>query len=148
MVKRWNNLALTIVMVLLGVLLIAGSALASIGTTIFPFDTYVGTDAPVAGATFGAGIILAAWRPDAHVSWVRLAICYCGLDVIYEIVKWVEYGGAAFGLPAFVISIIFAALLIMLYPKRSDLVPRRDGKPVGTAPVGTTTAAGPAGAHA
>jgi peptidoglycan/LPS O-acetylase OafA/YrhL len=122
-VKRWNHLALTVVMVLMGVLMIAGSVLASFGTTIFPFDTYVGTDAAVAGAVFGAGVVLAGFRPEAHTSWVRLAIAYCALDVVYEIVKWAYYGGGAFQVPAVLISIIFGALLIALYPRRGELVP-------------------------
>lgn len=122
--KRWNHLALTAVMVLMGVLTIAGSVLASFGATIFPFDSYVGTDAAVAGTVFGAGIVLAGFRPSAHPSWVRLAIAYCALDIVYEIVKWAYYGGAAFQLPAFLISIIFGALLIALYPRRGELVPR------------------------
>jgi hypothetical protein len=131
-VKRWNHLLLPIVMVIMGVLLIVGAGLASIGTTIFPFDTYVGTDAPVAAAAFGAGIILAGVRPDANASWVRLGIAYCALDIAYEIVKWVMYGPAAFGLPPFVFSIIFGILLIVLYPRRSELVPRRDAATAAT----------------
>src|SRR5581483_625926 len=61
--KRYNHLALTVVMMMMGVLLIVGSVLASISTTLFPFDQFVGTRAPVAGVAFGSGIMLAAMKP-------------------------------------------------------------------------------------
>ncbi len=122
--KKYNHLALTAVMLLMGVLLIAGSVLASIGTTLFPFDQYVGTRAPVAGIAFGAGIMLAGMRPEENLTWVRAAILYCVFDVLYEIVYGLFFGGAAFGLIPLVISIIFAAVIIWLYPRRGDLMPR------------------------
>jgi hypothetical protein len=123
-VKKYNHLALTTVMLLMGVLLIVGSVLASVGTTLFPFDQYVGTRAPVAGIAFGTGILLAAKRPEENLTWVRAAIVYCVFDVLYEIVYGLFFGGAAFGLIPLVVSIIFAAVIIWLYPRRGDLMPR------------------------
>jgi peptidoglycan/LPS O-acetylase OafA/YrhL len=121
---RFGNLGLTAVMLFLGLLLIVGSLLASIGTTLFPFDQYIGTRATVAGVTFGAGIMLAAMRPQENVTWVRLAIVYCGLEVIYEIFSYFWLGPGAFNLIPFIVSIIFGVLLIVLYPHRGDLIPR------------------------
>lgn len=121
---KFGNLGLTAVMLLLGLLLIVGSLLASVGTTLFPFDQYIGTRAAVAGVTFGAGIMLAAMRPQENVTWVRLAILYCALEVITEIFDYFWLGAGAFNLVPFVISIIFAVLLIVLYPRRGDLIPR------------------------
>lgn len=120
---KYSHLALTAVMLLMGLLLIVGSLLASIGTTLFPFDQYVGTRAAVAGVTFGAGIMLAAMRPAANVTWVRLAILYCVLDVLYEIVAFFWLGASGASWLALIFSIIFGALLIILYPRRADLVP-------------------------
>lgn len=121
--SRFNHLGLTAVMVLLGVLLVAGSLLASVGTALFPFDQYVGTRASIAGVAFGIGIMLAAYRPEANVTWVRLAIIYCALELVGEVVEWMWLGGAAFNVIAFIVSIIFGALLIALYPRRGELVP-------------------------
>ncbi len=122
--KKYNHLALTVVMLLMGVLLIVGSVLSSVGTLLFPFDQYVGTRAPVAGVAFGAGIMLAAMRPAENLTWVRAAIVYCIFDVLYEIVYGLFFGGAAFGLIPLVVSIIFGAIIIWLYPRRGDLMPK------------------------
>lgn len=122
--KKYNHLALTVVLMLMGVLLIVGSVLASVGTTLFPFDSYIGTRASVAGIAFGAGIMLAALRPDENLTWVRAAIVYCVLDVLYEIVYGLYFGGAAFGIVPLIVSILFGALIIWLYPRRADLMPK------------------------
>ena len=121
--KRYSHLGLTAVMVLLGLLLVVGSLLASAGTTFFPFDQFVGTRASIAGVTFGIGVMLAGMRPAANVSWVRLAILYCALEVVTEVFDYFWLGGAAFNLVPFVVSIIFGVLLIVLYPRRGELVP-------------------------
>lgn len=121
--KKYNHLALTVVMTLMGVLLIVGSVLASIGTTLFPFDSWIGTRASVAGIAFGAGIVLAAMKPEANLTWVRAAIVYCVLDVLYEIVYGLFFGGAAFGLVTLLVSIILGGLIIWLYPRRGELMP-------------------------
>lgn len=122
---KWNHFALPLVLVALGVLLIVGSILASVGTTLFPFDQWVGTRGSIAGVAFGMGVALAAVSPDEHPGWVRAAIIYCGLDMIYEIVAWVWLGTPGFGLIPFLVSLIFGGLLIWLYPNRSALVPAR-----------------------
>lgn len=122
--KKYNHLALTVVLMLMGVMLIVGSVLASMGTTLFPFDSFIGTRAAVAGIAFGAGIMLAAFRPDENLTWVRAAVVYCVLDVLYEIVYGLFFGGAAFGLIPLVVSIVFGALIIWLYPRRADLMPK------------------------
>ncbi len=125
MLKRYNHLALTVVMMMMGVLLIVGSVLASISTTLFPFDQFVGTRAPVAGVAFGSGIMLAAMKPEERLSWVRAALAYCVLDVLYEVVYGLFFGGAAFGVIPVVLSIIFGALIVFLYPRRGELLPVR-----------------------
>ena len=137
--SRYNHLGLTAVMVLLGLLLVSGSLLSSVGTAFFPFDQYVGTRSSVAGVAFGVGIALAGFRPSTNVTWVRFAILYCILELVAEIVEYFWLGPSAFNLIPFVISIIFGVLLIALYPRRGDLMPSSDAPPVTAAPA---TAAG------
>jgi hypothetical protein len=121
---RWNHVALPAVMVLMGVLLITSSLLAGFfGTVLFPMDQQFGTRGTIAGVAFGVGLAAAGVNPTGHVSWVRAAIVYCGLDVVYEILLWVWLGGHAFSLISLIVSAIFGALLIVLYPNRSALVP-------------------------
>lgn len=132
--SKFSNLALTGVMLLMGLLLIVGSLLASIGTTLFPFDQYVGTRAAVAGVAFGAGIMLAGMRPEQNVTWVRLAILYCILDVLFEIVSYFWLGASGASWLALVFSIIFGVLLIALYPRRGDLVPHETAASASASP--------------
>lgn len=121
--SRYNRLAVNLVMVLLGVMLIVGSALSMIGTTIFPFDQWIGTRASAAGIAFGVGVAAAGVHPRSHISWVRLAVLYCLLDVVYEAGSWIVLGSAGFAPVPFLISLIFAGLLVFLYPDRGRLVP-------------------------
>jgi hypothetical protein len=121
---RWNHVALPAVMVLMGVLLITSSLLAGFfGTVLFPMDQQFGTRGTIAGVAFGVGVAAAAVNPTGHVSWVRAAIVYCGLDVVYEILLFAWLGGHAFSLISLIVSAIFGVLLIVLYPNRKALVP-------------------------
>lgn len=113
---------LTVVMLLLGILLIAGSTVSIFATSLFPFDGLAGTDASVAGVAFGIGIAVAAFNPVAHVSWVRIAILYCILVIVYRVVFGMFWGTFGTGVPM-VMAIIFGIALIVLYPTRGDLMP-------------------------
>jgi hypothetical protein len=116
--------ALPAVMVLMGILLITGSLLGSFFATVFfPVDLQFGTRGTIAGVAFGVGIAVAGVNPAAHVTWVRAAILYCALDVVYEILLAVWLGGTAFSLISLVVALIFGVLLIVLYPNRSALMP-------------------------
>ena len=84
---KWNKLALNIVMVVFGVLMIVGGLLASVGTTIFPFDSLIGTRATIGAVAFGAGLALAGMQPAVPATWVRAGLFYCLLDVLYEVVN-------------------------------------------------------------
>jgi hypothetical protein len=121
---KWNKLALNVVMVTFGVLMIVGSMLASVGTTLFPFDQLVGTRAAVAGVAFGSGLALAGMQPVVPATWVRAALFYCLLDVLYEIVAAIWLGTNGFSLIALLVSLILGGLLIFLYPNRGELMPR------------------------
>ena len=122
--KKWNQLALNVVMILMGVMVIVGSALSVPGTTIFPFDGYFGVRASVAGIALGAGIAVSGFNPAMHPMWARIAVFYCVLDLLYEIVTQITGIGQP-NIIAFVMSLIFGGLIIYLYPNRSALIPGR-----------------------
>jgi hypothetical protein len=113
---------LGVVMLLLGILMVVGSTLSLFATSIFPFDSFAGSDTSVAGVAFGVGIAVASFNPDGHISWVRAAILYMFLLLAYRIVFGIFWG--TWGTPAaIVIAIVFGVTLIALYPRRGDLLP-------------------------
>jgi len=99
----------------MGVLIVAGSAFPS----FLSFDAYFGITASVAGVAFGAGIMIAGFDPIANVSWVRALILYAVLQVVYQIFSQVALG--RFDIIAFIVAIIVAVLLIVLYPNKPAL---------------------------
>ena len=113
---------LTVVMLLFGILMIVGSTMAILATSILPFDGLAGSDTAVAGVAFGVGIAVASFSPEANVSWVRAAILYSVLVVVYRVIFGVFWG--TFGQAApLTIAIVFGIALIVLYPRRGELVP-------------------------
>lgn len=116
---KWNPLALKLLMWVMGLLIVAGSGLGFIGSTIFNFDSAFGVTASVAGVAFGAGIMIAGFDPIANVSWVRALILYAILQVVYQIFLNISVG--RFDIIAFVVSVIVAALILFLYPNKPAL---------------------------
>jgi hypothetical protein len=114
-VAKWNPLAVKLLMWVMGVLIVAGSAFP----TFLPFDTYFGITASVAGVAFGAGLMIAGFDPVANVSWVRALILYAILQVVYQIFTQITLG--RFDIVSFAIAIIVGVLLLVLYPNKSDL---------------------------
>jgi hypothetical protein len=114
-VAKWNPLALKLLMWVMGVLIVAGSAFP----TFIPFDTTFGINVSVAGVAFGAGLMIAGFDPIANVSWVRMLVVYAILQVIYQIFEQIAIG--RFDIVAFLVSIIAAALVLFLYPNKSAL---------------------------
>ena len=113
---------LTVVMLLLGILMVVGSTMSIFSTSVFPFDGLAGTDAAVAGVAFGVGIAVASFNPERHVTWVRAAILYAALVIVYRIIFGLAWG--TWGQPApLVLAILFGLALIFLYPRRSELMP-------------------------
>ena len=92
LVAKWNPLALKLLMWLMGVLIVAGSAFP----TWIPFDTWFGITASVAGVAFGAGIMIAGFDPIGNVSWVRAVVLYAILQVIYQIFLQISIGRSQF----------------------------------------------------
>ena len=116
---KWNPLALKLVMWVMGLLIVAGSGVTFVGSTIFNFDSTFGVAAPVAGVAFGAGLMIAGFDPIANVSWVRALIVYAILMVVYQIFLSISVGH--FDIIAFVIAVIVAVLLLVLYPNKPAL---------------------------
>jgi hypothetical protein len=114
-VAKWNPLALKLLMWVMGVLIVAGSAFPS----FLSFDSYFGITASVAGVAFGAGIMIAGFDPIANVSWVRALILYAILQLVYQIFSQIALG--RFDIIAFIIAIIVAVMLIVLYPNKPAL---------------------------
>ena len=117
---KWNPLALKLLMWVMGALLVMGSGLGFIGNSFFPFDSWAGVTASVAGVAFGAGVMVAGFNPEANVSWVRALILYAILEVIYQIVDQITL--ARFDIVAFIIAILVAVLLLVLYPNKAELM--------------------------
>ena len=116
---KWNPLALKLLMWVMGVLIVMGSGLGFIGSTFFAFDTWAGVSASVAGIAFGAGIMIAGFDPEGNVSWVRALILYAILEVVYQIFNQVAVGRV--DIVPFLIAIIVAVLLLVLYPNKAQL---------------------------
>jgi hypothetical protein len=113
---------LTVVMLLLGILMVVGSTMSIFSTSVFPFDGLAGTDASVAGVAFGVGIAVASFNPERHVTWVRAAILYSALVIIYRVIFGIFWGTWAQP-AALVLAILFGLAIIFLYPRRSELLP-------------------------
>ena len=116
---KWNPLALKILMWFMGLLIVAGSAMGFIGSTIFNFDSNFGITASVAGIAFGTGLMIAGFDPIANVSWVRALILYAILQVVYQIFLNIALG--RFDIIAFIVPIIAAAVILVLYPNKPAL---------------------------
>ncbi len=116
---KWNPLALKILMWLMGVLMVVGSAASFAGDTVFQFDSAFGVTAPVAGIAFGAGLMIAGFDPVANVSWVRALILYAILEVVYQVFTAITIGH--FDIITFIVAILVAALVLVLYPNKPAL---------------------------
>jgi hypothetical protein len=119
-VAKWNPLALKLLMWVIGALLVMGSGLGFIGGSFFPFDSWAGVTASVAGVAFGAGVMIAGFDPEHNVSWVRALILYAILEVVWQIFDQITL--AHFDVVAFIIAVGVGVLLLVLYPNKSELL--------------------------
>ena len=126
---KWNPLALKLLMWVMGALLVMGSGLGFIGSSFFPFDSWAGVTASVAGVAFGAGVMVAGFDPEKNVSWVRALILYAVLEVVWQIFDQVTL--AHFDIVAFIIGILVAVMLLVLYPNTSELMMQTGGGSAG-----------------
>ena len=118
---KWNPLALKILMWVMGVLLVVSSAASFIGASVFANSAGIAgaASAPVAGIAFGAGIMIAGFDPVANVSWVRALVLYAILEIVYQIFTQITFG--TFDIISFVIAILVAVLVLVLYPNKPAL---------------------------
>lgn len=118
---KWNPLALKILLWVVGVLLVVSSASEFIGATVFPTNTGIAgaVTGPVAGIAFGAGVMIAGFDPIANITWVRAVVLYSILEVVYQIFTQITLG--TFDIVAFIIGILIAALILVLYPNKPAL---------------------------
>jgi hypothetical protein len=103
----------------MGLLIVMGSGMGFIGGSFFPFDSWAGVTASVAGVAFGAGIMIAGFDPIANVSWVRALIIYAILEIVWQIFDQITL--AHFDIVAFLIAIIVAVIILVLYPNKPAL---------------------------
>lgn len=116
---KWNPLALKLLMWVMGLLIVMGSGLGFIGGSFFPFDSWAGVTASVAGVAFGAGIMIAGFDPIGNVSWVRALVLYAVLEIVWQIFNQITIGH--FDIVAFIIAILVAVLILVLYPNKPAL---------------------------
>ena len=119
---------LTVVMVLMGAALVAGSARALFGERLFPLDQEIGTHASAAAAVLGIGLMAAAIHPASNIAWVRAGILYGFVTIAYELGAHFLIGAQLFFGPI-IFGIACSLLLIALYPQRSQLVPPMSDPP-------------------
>ena len=74
---------------------------------------------PVAGIAFGAGVMIAGFDPIANISWVRAIVLYAILEVVYQIFTQITIG--RFDVISFIIAILAAVLILVLYPNKPAL---------------------------
>jgi hypothetical protein len=115
-------LALKILMWVMGVLLVVSSAASFIGVSVFPTNQGIAAaaSAPVAGIAFGAGLMIAGFDPVANISWVRAVIVYAILEIVYNVFTQITL--SIFDPVAFIIAILVAVLVLVLYPNRPALL--------------------------
>jgi len=118
-VAKWNPLALKLLMWVMGLLIVMGSGLGFIGGSFFPFDSWAGVTSSVAGVAFGAGIMIAGFDPLGNVSWVRALVLYAILEIVWQIFDQITL--SHFDIVAFIIAIIAAVLVLVLYPNKPAL---------------------------
>ena len=118
---KWNPLALKILMWVVGILMVVSSAASFIGVAVFPDNEGLAgaITAPVAGIAFGAGIMIAGFDPIANISWVRAVVLYAILEVVYNVFTQIAIG--TFDIVAFIIGILIAAVILVLYPNKPAL---------------------------
>src|SRR3979409_964216 len=80
-----RRLLLTLVMVLMGAAMVAGSARALFGNALLPLDLEIGTNSSAAAAALGVGLMPAAIHPANNIAWVRAGILYGIITVFYEL---------------------------------------------------------------
>jgi hypothetical protein len=119
---------LTLVMVLMGAAMVAGSARALFGNALLPLDLEIGSNSSAAAAVLGIGLMAAAVHPANNIAWVRAGILYGLVTVFYELGAHYIIGSRFYFGPV-IFGIACSLLLIALYPQRAKLVPPMSDPP-------------------
>jgi hypothetical protein len=124
-------MALKVLMWVMGVLLVVSSASEFVGAAVFPTNTGIAgaVTGPVAGIAFGAGVMIAGFDPIANISWVRAVVLYAILEVVYQVFAQITLG--QFDIVAFIIGILVAVLILVLYPNKPALWMQQGGSTSG-----------------
>src|SRR5580704_14888185 len=117
-----RRLLLTVVMVLMGAAMVAGSARALFGNALLPLDLEIGSNSSAAAAVLGIGLMAAAIHPAKNVVWVQAGILYGFVTVFYELGAHYIIGSRFYFGPV-IFGLACSLLLIALYPQRAKLVP-------------------------
>jgi hypothetical protein len=123
-----RRLMLTVVMVLMGAAMAAGSARALFGNALLPLDLEIGTNSSAAAAVLGIGMMAAAIHPANNIAWVRAGILYGFVTVFYELGAHYIIGSRFYFGPV-IFGLACSLLLIALYPQRAKLVPPMSDPP-------------------
>ena len=87
-----KRIALTFVMLLMGTALIAGGAESIFPMALLPLDEAIGTHSSVAAIALGMGLCVSAFKPAAHIGWVRMGILYGLLVIAYQVAMYFYLG--------------------------------------------------------
>lgn len=117
-----RRLLLTVVMVLMGAAMVAGSGRALFGEALAPLDLEIGTNASAAAAVLGIGLMAAAIHPGHNIAWIRAGILYGFVTVGFEIGAYYLIG-SKFYIGPIIFGLACSLLLIALYPQPAKLVP-------------------------
>jgi hypothetical protein len=111
-----RNRVLSILLLVQGALILVGAVLLGFSGSVFaPLDNVVGTDASVAAVVLGAALVLAFRTPVK--TWINLAIMYEVLTIVAQLWKVNGNFGTHLTWATTVVSAIFLAAFILLYPR-------------------------------
>lgn len=111
---------LGILLALEGALIIAGAVVVAFSVSaLYPLDQLLGADASIAAVVLGAAFIMTFRNPTR--SWVNLAILYSSLTIVTQAWKYFTTYGTRPSVLTMVISAIFLAGFVALYPRHEPV---------------------------
>ncbi len=115
-----RNRVLSILLLVQGALILVGAVLLGFSGSVFaPLDNVVGTDASVAAVVLGAALVLAFRTPVK--TWINLAIMYEVLTIVAQLWKVNGNFGTHLTWATTVVSAIFLAAFVLLYPRGESM---------------------------
>ena len=112
--------ALQVLLVLQGALILVGAVFLGLtGSVLAPLDSVVGADASIAAIVLGAAFVLAYRTPTK--AWLNLAIMYNVLAIVAQYWKGNSGWGIHSTTSTTVVSVIFLAAFLLLYPRGESM---------------------------